>query len=142
MTDLLDVNVWLALTDARHVHHSAARQYWENEASEMVVFCRVTMLGFLRLITQSHMANPPLTSQRAWGVYRDYLQAAGVGFLQEPAGLEEKLAAFSLQPHFVHRLWTDAYLAALAITSGCRLVSFDADFQSFEGLHLLHLTAP
>ena len=139
MTDLLDVNVWLTLTDARHVHHSAARHYWKNEASEMVAFCRLTMLGFLRPITQSGMANPPLPSDRAWEVYRDYLHAPGVGFLQEPPKLEEKLAAFLVQPHFRDRLWTDAYLAALAITSGCRLVSFDADFPSFEGLHLLHL---
>ena len=63
----------------------------------------------------------------------------GVGFLQEPVGLEEKLAAFSTQSTFRHRLWTDAYLAALAIASGCRLVSFDSDFQTFDGLKFLHL---
>jgi toxin-antitoxin system PIN domain toxin len=142
MTDLLDVNVWLALADARHVHHSRALHYWENEAASLTVFCRVTMLGFLRLITQSRMANPPLTSARAWEVYRAYLQASGVGFLQEPVGLDEKLAAFSTQPTFRHRHWTDAYLAALAIAAGCRLVSFDSDFQAFEGLHFLRLTPP
>jgi toxin-antitoxin system PIN domain toxin len=140
MTDLLDVNVWLALTDARHVHHSVALDYWENQSAEVTVFCRVTMLGFLRLITQSRMANPPLTSERAWEVYRAYLQETGVGFLQEPVGLDEKLAAFSTQPTFRHRLWTDAYLAALAVASNCRLVSFDSDFQTFDGLHFLHLT--
>ena len=32
-----------------------------------------------------------------------------------------------------------AQLAALAITSRCRLVSFDADFQMFEGLNFRHL---
>ncbi len=139
MTDLLDVNVWLVLTDARHEHHSAALRYWENDAAEMTVFCRVTMRGFLRLVTHSRMASPPLPATRAWEVYRDYLQAPGVGFLQEPAGLEQKLAAFSTQPTLRHRLWTDAYLAALAIDSGCRLVSFDSDFQLFDGLKFLHL---
>ena len=139
MTDLLDVNVWLALADARHVHHSAALHYWEKEAAELTVFCRVTMLGFLRLITHSRMANPPLTAERASELYRAYVQATGVGFLQEPVGLEEKLAAFSTQSTFRHRLWTDAYLAALAIASGCRLVSFDSDFQTFDGLKFLHL---
>lgn len=139
MTDLLDVNVWLALADERHAHHSAALHYWEHEAADLAVFCRVTMLGFLRLITHSRMANPPLTAERAWEVYRDYLQATGVGFLQEPVGLEEKLAAFSTQATFRHCLWTDAYLAALAIASGCRLVSFDSDFQKFDGLKFLHL---
>jgi len=140
MTDLLDVNVWLALTDARHVHHLAALDYWENQAAEVIVFCRVTMLGFLRLITQSRMANPPLTSQRAWEAYHAYMKKTGVGFLQEPVGLDEKLSAFSTQPTIRHRLWTDAYLAALAVASGSRLVSLDSDFQTFKDLNFLQLT--
>jgi predicted nucleic acid-binding protein len=37
------------------------------------------------------------------------------------------------------RLCTDAYLAALAITHGWRLVSFDRDFERFEGLERLVL---
>jgi predicted nucleic acid-binding protein len=28
--DLPDVNVWLALTDDRHVHHHAAQLYWNE----------------------------------------------------------------------------------------------------------------
>jgi toxin-antitoxin system PIN domain toxin len=139
MTDLLDINVWLALTDERHVHHSVAVHYWETQAAEMTVFCRITMLGFLRIATLPRMANPPLSPDRAWEVYRDYLQAPGVGFLQEPAGVEENLARFLDRPAFPHRLWTDAYLAALAIASGCRLVSLDSDFRTFDGLHFLHL---
>jgi toxin-antitoxin system PIN domain toxin len=141
MTDLLDINVWLALTDERHVHHAAATDYWETQAAEMTVFCRITMLGFLRLVTQPGMANPPLSAARAWKVYRGYLQAPGVGFLQEPPGLDEQLGRFVSRPHFHPRLWTDAYLSALAITSGSRLVSFDSDFQKFDGLDFLHLTA-
>jgi predicted nucleic acid-binding protein len=37
------------------------------------------------------------------------------------------------------RLCTDAYLAALAIANGWRLVSFDRDFERFEGLERLAL---
>ncbi len=37
------------------------------------------------------------------------------------------------------RLCTDAYLAALAIVNGWRLVSFDLDFERFEGLQRLEL---
>ena len=40
---------------------------------------------------------------------------------------------------FSHRLWTDAYLAAFSFASGCRLVSFDADFRRFPGLNFLRL---
>ncbi|WVN41054.1 hypothetical protein AOB54_05970 [beta proteobacterium MWH-UniP1] len=34
---------------------------------------------------------------------------------------------------------TDAYLAAFAVCSGLRLVTFDKDFERFEGLSLLRL---
>jgi predicted nucleic acid-binding protein len=37
------------------------------------------------------------------------------------------------------RLCTDAHLAALAIANGWRLVSFDRDFERFEGLVRLPL---
>jgi len=40
------------------------------------------------------------------------------------------------------RLCTDAYLAALAIANGWRLVSFDQGFQRFKGLHWLQPTSP
>ena len=37
------------------------------------------------------------------------------------------------------RLCTEAYLAALAIANGWRLVRFDRDFERFEGLERLAL---
>jgi toxin-antitoxin system PIN domain toxin len=140
MTDLLDVNVWLALVDENHAHRSAALHYWRNEASELIAFCRVSMLGFLRLSTLRGVLSSPLTPERAWAVYGEYLQEPGVAFLSEPSEVEKRLAAFSLQPSFRPQLWTDAYLAALALSSGCRLVSFDSDFRAFDGLNFLHLT--
>ena len=38
------------------------------------------------------------------------------------------------------RLCTDAYLAALAISNGWRLVSFDRDFERFGDLQLILLS--
>jgi predicted nucleic acid-binding protein len=38
-----------------------------------------------------------------------------------------------------HRMWTDSYLAAFALASKSRLVSFDGDFNRFAGLDFLHL---
>ena len=39
------------------------------------------------------------------------------------------------------RLCTDAYLAALAISNGWRLVSFDRDFERFGDLQRLKLSS-
>jgi toxin-antitoxin system PIN domain toxin len=140
MTDLLDVNVWLALADADHTHHAVASAYWmEAEVSE-VAFCRLSMMGFLRLSTHPKVLSNPPTVEQAWNLYRQYRSNPLVVFLEEPLDFEACLEKLASSPSFVPRLWTDAQLAALAITSGCRLVSFDADFQLFEGLNFRHLT--
>jgi predicted nucleic acid-binding protein len=33
MTDLPDVNVWLALVDENHPHHQTSRGYWQDQSS-------------------------------------------------------------------------------------------------------------
>lgn len=64
--DILDLNLWLALIDPDHAHNARARPYWENEAAAEIVFCRVTMLGLLRLLTNSRvMHGAPFTLAEA-----------------------------------------------------------------------------
>lgn len=138
MTDLLDVNVCLALADADHRHHAVAQAYWLDASP--VAFCRVSMLGFLRLSTPPQVLSFTPSMRQAWNLYHQYLADPHVVFLNEPPDFDAFMEKLTSAPGFVHRLWTDAYLAALAIASGCRLVSFDADFQSFDGLQFLHLT--
>jgi len=41
MRDLLDASVWVPLGAPDHVHHRRARQYWDHEAGEELVFCRL-----------------------------------------------------------------------------------------------------
>ena len=137
--DLPDINVWLALVDERHVHHHAARHYWENESAERLAFCRVTMLGLLRLSTHPRVMANPLSAAEAWAIYRQFLALPLACFLAEPAAIEAEFAALTLEHDLPHRLWTDAYLAGFAIAAGCRLVSFDGDFKRFPRLNFLYL---
>ena len=44
-----DVNVWIALTSNRHVHHAVATEWLQGIEQDYVAFCRVSELGFLRL---------------------------------------------------------------------------------------------
>lgn len=139
-TDLPDLNVWLTLSCEDHEHHPRARRYWEGESAVQLAFCRVTMLGLLRLATNARvMRNRPFTASEAWGIYRAFLHLPEISFLAEPPGLEEQFAIYSDSAAFRTRRWTDAYLAAFAHETGCRLVSFDADFWQFDGLDFLHL---
>ena len=142
MNDLPDINVWLALIDKRHVHHLTASRYWADATVQNRAFCRVTANGFLRLSTQSKALPNPLSPHEAWITYRQFLSLPIIRWLPEPPELDVTYCALTCAPAFVHRLWTDAYLAAFAMTAGCRLVSFDGDFKRFAGLNFLHLAPP
>lgn len=143
MIDLPDLNVWLAMANENHRHHKTARNYWENQSTDTLNFCRITMLGFLRLLTHAKvMGDRPFSPPEAWQAYLNFLALPEVEFLNEPASLEKRLMSFSGKPDFPQSLWTDAYLAALAVESSRRIVSFDSDFTRFKGLDFLHLQAP
>ena len=138
--DLSDVNLWLAFTDPNHSQHAAARHYWDELRADSMAFNRITMLGLLRLATsKTVMLGKPFTHGEIWDIYHTYQAMPIVNFLPEPAELDSTFSALTEPPDFLHRLWTDAYLAAFAITSDCRLVSFDADFSRFPQLSFLHL---
>ena len=82
----------------------------------------------------------PLSMDEAWATYRRFLALPLGYFLAEPSGIESQYQILSTSNGFVHRLWTDTYLAAFSITADCRLVSLDSDFQRFSALNFLHLT--
>ena len=127
MLDLPDVNVWLALSAPDHVHHVRSRQYWDDEASDRLALCPMTSLALLRLLTNARvMGEAVLTGGDAWTALATWRASARVVTLPEPVGLDEVLGRIAQQVDVRGADWTDAYLAAFAIASGCRLVSFDA----------------
>lgn len=137
--DLLDVNVWLALAHPGHAHHEAAKNYWTSAPSELV-FCRASMQGFLRLVTQAAVMGAAVhTPEEAWSIYDAHLGCGRVVFLPEPATAEEQMRRYSSRPGFQTRNWTDAWLASFAVTAGCRMVSFDGGFTQYDGLDFLQL---
>ena len=48
---LIDINVWLALSLEQHPQHLAAARWYASLSDPALLFCRFTMLGFLRLLT-------------------------------------------------------------------------------------------
>lgn len=142
MADLVDTNVWVPLSVPAHPHHLRARHYWEQEAGAEQAFCRVTSLALLRLLSDERVfRDNALDSEGTWHVLRRWLSTPGVFYLEEPSGLDELLSHWSTELDVRGPGWTDAYLAALAIASGTRLVSFDSDFARYPGLSWLHLEA-
>lgn len=119
------MNVWLALATPEHVHHAIAKNWW-NEQDGSIAFCRLSQLGFLRLLTTAAaMDNKPLTIAEAWRVYDRFFDDDRVVFVAEPSEVEKifrkKTSGRTVSP----KIWADAWLLATAEAAGGKLVTFD-----------------
>lgn len=140
MPDLLDASVWLPLSAADHVQHARARRYWDEEAADELAFCRVTALALLRHLTNPQiLGSVALDGAGAWRALTTWLAVPRITWLREPPALDELLARWSSELDLRGGHWTDAYLAAFAAASGCRLVAFDDDFRRYPEIEFLHL---
>ena len=140
MTYLPDVNFWIALAAERHTLHRAARHWFSNLQDEKLAFCRLTQLGFLRLLTNEHvMQEEVMRPNEAWQVYRVLRLDRRIGYLSESNELLETWEAFTEGPLSSPNLWTDAYLCAFAHAARLTLVTFDAKIPTREDVTCLLL---
>ena len=137
---LADANVWLALAFSDHVHHDAARRWFDVQADGVCAFCRLTQLALLRHLTNSKIMGKFVQSQQqAWTAYDALCSDPRVIFLAEPNEVNSEFRSLSQSSSPSHHRWTDAYLAALSKLTVAQLVTFDGGFSSFTGLDLLLL---
>jgi toxin-antitoxin system PIN domain toxin len=128
-----DINVWIALTIERHVHHMRATQWFESiGGSGRLFFCRFTQLGLLRLLTlEAVMGQIEVMAQaEAWKIYDRWLQDERISFLDEPAEIEPAFRGLTQSSQAAPKDWADSYLAAFALAAQLTLVTFDQAFSS------------
>jgi toxin-antitoxin system PIN domain toxin len=126
MTYLPDVNVWIALVVGEHIHNASARE-WIDGVEDNIVFCRVTQMGFLRLLTNARVMGPDvLDAMRAWVTFDSTLSDSRISHIEEPPGLEHHWRLRTNHEKPGSNWWTDSYLAAFASAAGFTLVTFDA----------------
>lgn len=135
---LCDVNVLVSLVHDAHEHSPVANAWLASiDRRRCVHVCRITQLGFLRLITSRRIfASYALQPGRAWAAFETLMSDERFAYSEEPKGLEpvfRELSA-SLQPGA--SVGTDVYLAAFAQTGRLELVSFDTGFRRFPDLRL------
>ena len=132
---LPDINVWVALASDRHVHHGVARDWFTAIGEAGTAFCRVTQMGFLRLLTNSRVMGEDVLNQRqAWSVYEQLARDQRVVFALEPPDIEPVWKKLTQSAFRVTGLWTDAYIAALALLHNFQVVSFDQGFRKIARL--------
>ncbi|MCL2454032.1 MAG: PIN domain-containing protein [Micrococcales bacterium] len=133
---LVDANVLIYSVDSDCTHHDAARR-WMDEAlsdSERVVLPWLCLVAFVRITTHPRLYDHPLTITQALDIVDAWLSAPPVRTDVPTAGLVGRLRQALEQTGVGGNLVNDAYLAALAITVGADLVSFDTDFARFSDL--------
>jgi uncharacterized protein len=133
---LCDVNVLLALVTDRHAFHAAAVDWLDGVPAGGATICRIAQTGLLRLLNNpAVMREDVLDTTACWDLWRRLLEDERVRFTPtEPPGLDAAFERFTSGRAFTPRLWTDAYLAAYAQTSGLTLVTFDQGFHQLNGL--------
>ena len=108
--------------------------------TKRLAFCRLTQLGFLRLLTNKHvMQDEFMRPDEAWEAYSVLRLDRRIGYLPEPSELSETWQAFTEGQSSSPNLWTDAYLCALAQAARLNLVTFDAKIPAREGVNCLVL---
>jgi toxin-antitoxin system PIN domain toxin len=125
---LIDINVWLALTWDQHPQHVPAFRWYASIDDAALLFCRLTMLGFLRLLTNAQvMGDSTTTVAGALLLYDRWREDPRVDLAAEPSGTEglfrQAMAPHSLQP--ATKAIADCYLAGFAEAAGAHLVTFD-----------------
>lgn len=122
---LLDVGVWLAAAWERHARHRVAADWFGRQDGDLL-FCRVTQMGLLRLLSnRAIMGEDTVDRSAAWRVFDQLWADERVLWADEPGELDAVWRAFSARNDKSHKLWTDDYLAAFAQTYGATLATLD-----------------
>jgi uncharacterized protein len=132
-----DINVWLALAAAEHVHAPAARNWWNRESGR-IAFSRFTQLGFLRLMTTSAaMSGRPLSVAEAWKVHDRFYDDDRIAFMAEPREVEAVFRKNASVRSASPKIWSDAWLLAVAEAADGIVVTFDRALGARGALCLL-----
>ncbi len=129
--NFLDANVWLALLWGRHIHSEKAKEWFEGSAEERFLFCRITQMTVLRLLTtQAVMGKDVKKMNEAWDLWDHVCADDRIEIVSEPEAVEREFRKLSPLKSSSPKVWVDAYLLAFASVAGLKLVTFDRGLRS------------
>jgi hypothetical protein len=137
---LPDVNVLVYAHREETANHAAYRTWLEDliNGDEAYAVSDLVLSGFVRVVTHPKVFKRPSHAVDAIA-FAEQLRGQPNCVRVEPGprhwGLFRRLC---LETAVKGNLVPDAYLAALAIESGCEWISTDRDFSRFKGLRWRH----
>lgn len=138
MTCVADANVLFPLLVQGHAAHQVAMDWWRVQPDGSVGTCLLTRLAVLRLLSNRVAMNGnPVNPGDALGAWRQLADdPRSVHIDSEPATHDHQLASLVTGREPTPNLWTDAWLAALALSLDYEIITFDRGFKSFPGLRV------
>ena len=129
---LPDINLLIYAYNLTAPDHAAARAWWEEIMTQQhpVGLPLNVALGFVRLMTNPKVIQPPMPLHTAITEVKRWFSAPNVTLLQVTAFHWEELEKLGWTGAAV----SDAHLAVLAIEHGCELHTNDTDFAHCPGL--------
>jgi uncharacterized protein len=91
------------------------------------------------LATTAQLTQRPLNQAQVYELIQAWLEHPQVAFPEPGRRFWKVLQRIGDDGQTRGRVWSDAYLAALAIENGAALASFDRDFRKFSSLQLIEL---
>lgn len=120
--------------------HATARRWWEGLLStgSSVGLVAPAVLGFVRLVTNRRLFDPPMPLEAACGEVDRWLAQPGVQALGNPSDHLPATLALIRAAGSAANLTTDAQIAAIALDRNATVASNDSDFARFAGLKVVN----
>ena len=135
-----DVNVLVYAFREELPEHEGCRRWLEKTVGADAAFglFDLVLSGFVRVVTHPRVFKTPTPLDDALG-FTSALRMQPTGVRVEPGARHwEIFERLCRQSNARGSLVADAYLAALAIESGCEWVTTDRDYSRFAGLRWRH----
>ncbi len=133
---IVDANVLLYAVNADSRHHDASRRWLDAAVGggDRVGFSWIVSLAFLRLATSARIFPNPLAPETAVDQLGRWTEAPGAVFVHPSAAHLAVFGGLVVASGSAGNLVNDAHLAALAVEHRADVVSYDNDFERFEGV--------
>jgi toxin-antitoxin system PIN domain toxin len=133
---LPDVNVLVYAHREETAHHRACREWLEGilNADEAYSVSDLVLSGFVRVVTHPKVFKRPSAIADALAFAEQVREQPNCVHVEPGSRHWEIFTRLCLETRVKGNLVPDAYLAAMAIESGCEWISTDRDFTRFKGL--------
>lgn len=139
--NLPDTNILINAFRPETLHHEKARAWLTdalNDGSPVRLFPTVET-GFLRIVTNSRIFEPPSLFSEASGFLQTLAACPSVEIVQWSKACRDRWLALCADLNLCGNDCNEAMLASVALEKNLRMVTFDQGFRRFPNLELLLL---